>query len=788
MAEDNKNNGSNNIDPSKIKNYLKNLIEDQQDLSGVIKDTLRELKKTENEYAKIEARFDRITSGAIDVKALQKDLNTLIDKEYIKKKQLEEIQKLAGERGKANLTDIKRQAEATVKQLQDLGKKANLEETILEFLELEEDHSLTQLYLSEKSLELAEKRRLEGEQLLETEKELAKSLGIEGKLLKGFADKLGIGAEFYDQMSKKARLLNDEGKKFGFGDKLVLLAQVAKTAFMEAAKSPLTYITLAYNGVKNALNNIGNLAKQSMTAITGSGGPLANFISPISNLISKIPFVGGLIGGILDIFANTVDFGIEAVSQTEKLARSLGISSKAAKGIEDSMQSFVNSSGNNLLNIKKMREEQMKLNEALGISQVINNRILADSIRLKEQFGLQEDSATELSRLAIITGKSQTQIFESMLRQTIALSKTTGIALRFQDVIKQASALGGVLGLTFTKYPEKLTKSLLVTKALGIDLQKLDSIANGLLDFESSISKEFEAQLFTGKNINLMKARELAMNNDLAGLAVEINKQFGSSEEFLKSNRFAQDAWAESVGMTRDEVADMLKKQELFAKAGATDLKTFKEKVYQMEKAGTLQSDFINKLTEEQKQNYLSSTATEKIANFMERIKQNFANLISTPGFQNLINKVMTFLEDPNVVDNILKKVTGFFSYLVKIVAVMLDGLDMLPFVEIDKNIRSQLHNYAKEIGSVSIKSMSPTSNDTNVGDTIANQSAPTTTATKPADVSSGGLKRPNFFFSAQVKLDTITGQAVVAIAERDAPNFDSASGNKVNFYGTNTT
>jgi len=46
------------------------------------------------------------------------------------------------------------------------------------------------------------------------------------------------------------------------------------------------------------------------------------------------------------------------------------------------------------------------------------------------------------------------------------------------------------------------------------------------LDFESSIANELEAELLLGKNINLEKARQAALDNDLATLAVEIkNKQ-----------------------------------------------------------------------------------------------------------------------------------------------------------------------------------------------------------------------------------------------------------------------
>ena len=60
----------------------------------------------------------------------------------------------------------------------------------------------------------------------------------------------------------------------------------------------------------------------------------------------------------------------------------------------------------------------------------------------------------------------------------------------------------------------------------GMEMSKIDAIAGSLLDFESSISNELEAEFLLGKDINLEKARQAALNNDLQQVATEIaNKQ-----------------------------------------------------------------------------------------------------------------------------------------------------------------------------------------------------------------------------------------------------------------------
>lgn len=686
-------------DPNKLKETLKDIIESQQDLSGIIRSILKDLTKTENAYGKIEASLDRITKGAIDVKGVQRELNKLIDREFIINKTNEELKKNASQQSKNLLKEAKEAARLSVEEAIALGKKRDYNEELLAYLEASEDHQALELFYAEQALKLATKRRQEGEQTLKTEKELANSLGSSGKLLKKFADQFGLGSEVYEELSRKQRNAGDNYSKLG------VVFKIIGAAAKEALLDPLTYIYAAYKAVSGGLN----LMKQGLDSLTGTGGPIANFVSPFTGLIKQIPLIGGLLGGILDAFANLMDLAMGTQSETQKFARNLGISFEQAKKLTDEFDEFARVSGQAYITIEKLRKSQTELSEALGINNILSKEILAADSQLVEQAGLDLETRKQLAAVTGITGVLQTRIFATVAAQNKVLSDNLGINIRVQDTIKKASSFGGVLGLTFAKYPESLTKSLMITKALGTDLEKMNSVASGLLNFEDSISKEFEAQLLTGKNMNLMKARELALNNKLAELAVELNTQLGTSEEFLKSNRLIQEAYADATHMSRDEIADMLKQQELFAKAGATDLKTYRERIAQMEKAGSLQRDFISLLSEEDAQNFLRSTALEKIASFMDKIKQGFANLLNNPEFKSFIDKIMTSLQDPNFINGIINKIATFVSLLLHAVAGIVDAADVaanvLSFgtVDISNKIPGQLRAMANKMGSVSL-------------------------------------------------------------------------------------
>jgi hypothetical protein len=71
-----------------------------------------------------------------------------------------------------------------------------------------------------------------------------------------------------------------------------------------------------------------------------------------------------------------------------------------------------------------------------------------------------------------------------------------------------------------------------------LSLEQVANIANSLLQFEDSITSELEAELLIGRDLTLEKARQAALNNDLATVSEEIAKQVGSAADFARNERF----------------------------------------------------------------------------------------------------------------------------------------------------------------------------------------------------------------------------------------------------------
>ena len=95
-----------------------------------------------------------------------------------------------------------------------------------------------------------------------------------------------------------------------------------------------------------------------------------------------------------------------------------------------------------------------------------------------------------------------------------------------------------------------LAEAAIKAKTLGLNLSAVSSVAKSLLDFETSISNEFEAQVLTGKMINLDRARGLALQGKASELLDEIVKQVGGEAELRSMNILQMESLAGAVGLS----------------------------------------------------------------------------------------------------------------------------------------------------------------------------------------------------------------------------------------------
>jgi hypothetical protein len=714
----------------KLQGVFKALVRDGADFGDIIRDQVNELKKLQTGYDKVRSSIEGFRTNAIDVKRIQSQINDQISKQFVNTAKLNETQadlqkisavQLKGAQDYVKLLDEKKQKEDNLSEALASGNaraisSAKRQLTIAERLLEKETKNLTPLqaqYVARsKSSEIIGLTVKELEKELAKEKEIQSSIGVTGKLFENFSKKLGMGSEVYEAMVQQARNLQLV-EEITAKNKLIAIENVTraqqnlepiplievpkaggsvfkagfkafKTSFADSWKNDPLFKAGLFLGAAKALNSaLQGTIKMfrdgmvgGMKALGGelAEGPIQNLTKPISGFLEKIPLVGGLLGGVVDIMSTFMDYAMNANSMFVKMGRELGLSADESQKLANNFSNIASSTKDVFVNPKKLYEAQVALSKQLGTTAIFSNEILSTNIRLKDVLGLEEDIQASIAQTSVITGKESANIVGNVLQQVQNLKKAGLATQDYKAVLKEVSNLGGYLGLTFAKYPEKITKAVLQTKAMGLELKQVDALADSFLDYESSISKEMEAQLLTGKDINLNKAREAFLNNDLVTAAEEITKQVGNSEQFLGLNRIAAESLASSFGMTRDTMADMLKKQEFLSKIGAKDGQSAQQQYELAKKRFATMKDITTEQEKQQYQALASGAANERLAGLIEKIKQGFTSLIANSGVTEFIDKAIEFMSNPSKIQGFVNGLKDFFATVLEGIGTFVNG------------------------------------------------------------------------------------------------------------------
>ena len=385
-----------------------------------------------------------------------------------------------------------------------------------------------------------------------------------------------------------------------------------------------------------------------------------------------------------------VDAFLSLDATTEKVAQNLGISFHEAVGMNQQFSQIAQDSNNIFVTTEGIANSQIQLSAALGTNAMFTAEMLQTQTELTHQLGLSAETGGEIAKLGLLTGKTSKEIAANVMGQSVAMNAANKTAITEKSILQEVAKLSSSIQLSMANNPIELAKAVQTAKQFGMELSNVDGIAGGLLNFEQSIASELEAEVLLGKNINLEKARQAALNNDLATVAEEIAKQAGSAAEFTAMNRIQQEALAKAVGMSREDLAKSLQSREILAKLGGKDADM--QAAYNRLKAeGLSQEEIANKLGDERLAQSLHSEGiqsqfTASVAKMKELFVQVAAALIP---IVEPIAAVVGFMA------NLISKSMGFLKVLGSIAAVM----KVIKFIGNDVYRQQILTNVANKLG-----------------------------------------------------------------------------------------
>ena len=256
----------------------------------------------------------------------------------------------------------------------------------------------------------------------------------------------------------------------------------------------------------------------------------------------------------------------QANENVTQLSRNLNMSRAAASELNKTMAKAA--MGTRAFAGKDLLKATMDLSTNFGFTAKFSKDTAVTLATLTKKLGLSSEEANKLAASSAASGTNVKSLTENVIGTTKAQNILTGTSIRYQDVLKDVSASSNATLMTTSKFPGGIARAAFAARRMGLTLGEVAGISENLLDFESSIANEMEAELLLGRQLNLDKARQAAATGNMAVLAEELNRLTSEGVDFNEMNVFQQQAFAKSLGMSRDQLADSLTQQAALTKLG----------------------------------------------------------------------------------------------------------------------------------------------------------------------------------------------------------------------------
>ena len=361
-----------------------------------------------------------------------------------------------------------------------------------------------------------------------------------------------------------------------------------------------------------------------------------------------------------------------------EFGKSVQVSKEGARTLADSFQetSFEASQINKNVSstqasIKNQIEANNELNKSLGTGALFTKQSRIDQIELVKGMGLQGEEGAKIYGLGKLNNMTAHQTAVAIGDQVVNTRKATGITLDYRKVLSDVAKVGGQLAAQYKNNPELLAQAVTQAQLLGLTLEQTAKMGSSLVDdFAGSLSKELEAELLTGKALNLEQARYYALMGDSAKAAKELMDNVGGIEEYQQLNVLQQKSLAAAIGLTTDELATSLKQQELLKGTAFETQEAFKQAAEQAARTGDY-TKLNAQISQAANGEELAKQAAQidnqtKFQMAIEKLQETVANLVNGP-FGTLIDKMAILVGQAGTIKFILGGIVAIMG--VKLIA-----------------------------------------------------------------------------------------------------------------------
>jgi len=391
--------------------------------------------------------------------------------------------------------------------------------------------------------------------------ELTKARIRQTKELRKEAKGLGVDFEATLKVLKESRKEQDKFKD-SLEDTLTFGKDLGKKIEKFAEDIPFVG-----KRVKSALNDrFGDLGTAIQDQVLGG---LTKSAGAATLLGRAMAFAMGPIGLFTAALALAAALFVKIRSANRDLGEAIGVTTREAGKFQ--LQIRGAEAGFKLLGLDatKLKPTMKAISDEFGSLENLTVANAANIERFAQNTGIAGTEIVKFNKVMMDLTGSSFDVATNMAKTAADMAKAANVSTAkvLGDIASNAEAFA-----RFSMDGAKgMAQAAIEAAKVGASLSTVLGAADKLLDFESSLTAQFEAQVLTGKKLNLEKARQLALDGDIAGLTTEVQSVVGSLGDIQSMNVIERDKLAAAIGISVRELQQISRGEQIQGRATVQD-------------------------------------------------------------------------------------------------------------------------------------------------------------------------------------------------------------------------
>ena len=346
-------------------------------------------------------------------------------------------------------------------------------------------------------------------------------------------------ASVYGNIAEDSAKLDQQTKWFD------RLAQVAKG--IPALGKLATPFQKAAEAARKVAAQDENASMRSKTgaAMKAMGGEMLSMAGgPWTAIAAMLAKLGKF---IIDIF-------IGAQEQVVDIQRNMSVTKDSANAIQGHFSKMGDSAAKTYVNTESLIKAQSELSDQMQRAGLAADSTLEAQTFLTERMKMSGDAAAVLTARSEQMGESAESVVDSIMQQNKEDVKRGKSLTTQKSLLTQISKVTGQIAASFGFSNKSIAEGVKKVNQFGLGLEQAAKVSASLLNFEDSIGSELEAELLTGKQFNLEKARSKALTGDIAGATADVMAQMQNLTEEQRKSPLIMESLAKMSGLSTDEI------------------------------------------------------------------------------------------------------------------------------------------------------------------------------------------------------------------------------------------